>query len=1676
MLHVRNAHYFRRYYKEIEARNNDRTVDVNFISTFHPDPTRKEKGFSNLVYGSRKNIGGFLRASTLNVAADQQAIYELIQNADDCNSSFFSVNCNEKYLLCINNGDYFSNSNMASIINVGESDKQGEDIGTFGIGFKILHRLLGEDDGLKAIMDNYAGPIMFSWNKYVQFENFLKGESIRIGGYDKDLKRYNADLDIDNPWLVKIVYTCFPTYLDEEIRLADFETKGVVFSQEDLEEMRTFLRLSLSSFNLSDNYLKTGSIFFIKLGAGKFKFINENIENLISGISYSFNFLNKLRKIYINGKEIKKKTVEIFESQYERNSDVFSQINPRNNERDIKFKFAFYADYKRSEQIIGSPNFYNFFSMDEEKNNFRFLLHCNAFDMNNDRRKLQPDSQINERLLPVIANEVIRFIDGTKETNVALFRNLFALLLLSQEPINKPNINKHFFNILKNYYKSNIPIQFGFSNEPEKIKIKGTMLEIQPSDLGCKEIAWFDFQEGSDDTVIEESKLKDKLGLKKWDIVDLMIFSIEKGQIEILNKWIQNINESQFLDSEEKDWAYMHFLSELNEHVTETSLKKISLVKLFKFSDGLYHSIKEIFENPDLILISERLHNIKTELRNIGLITSFLDISKFPNLNKIITSKISELKLFQIISEKTKTNKLKHDQKRNLFLILKSFETVDISRLSKLELFCDTNNNIKAIESLLKPNLDVPTWLTQFKISKADYFSELDDMLIDSDSLFLKIIYKEWDHIIEHPSIKIQTIKYFYQNVISFYNLQQTSVLLNDKNFIYNDNKFLPQSEVFYHNTFAEISLYDILRGSIKKLTGFETASKDILQFVQQKPFSIKNDSLKEHIHQAVLSQHEALTIFNFAEKAEVDLFSYGYFSDCENSQIVFRTDKAVTQYYTGSEEIIEFIGKNLSNEFKLLPKTLLEFRTKVCRNLDLQEAILEALKDNLNDYSASLIDILTGVNLYKLYKVVSEFKLKVKDKYVKEDFEFKLLANLPEDLIEGFNSKLIISTSKKEFISTEITNTDTFKIDGKKLILSKILTKHELTDNAKIVSDMVHQLSNIGIPKTKLEKIFGIEKNIDITWYRDKLDLLLNAENSILKNSEQLAFILLFHKFIENIDLSKIKIQRADGEEDKLNYTWYSQNISFIDKIGVLGSQYLDINKHFELSPDNPFYNIDDSTRILYSPYFDNEEIKFVCDYLKKSLNDEEKIDLVDFIFNYWTVSQANKRLIANIDWNKINGTKVESVLGFIPYESIWDDCISLDSEQCPEWLKNWGQNEEKQMFLSDFGINMYSSPICQLRKSFYSSTSFPLKELANNTFLKQPLLKNTLLWVVEKQITITDEGHYKLLCLIGKEAGIEFEEEYDFASLINCCEWSADYYGKWKESSDCEIRIYLNECQMPLLISYDKFVVWKETRGDYTYNIDTKSLYINSKALRLENILLNVALDPTISFTQDHLTQLFLAKNNSNNLIAADEYERIKTENEFLKNQLQSVDQSRYIDEVGYLKKGGLTPEEQKAISLETRRMTKQLLLRIKEFDCIDWNPEEDTAIIQKKVRKNGELIDIVVVSAKTTPIHLSPFAFNVLASNPNNQLFVRDAQGIHNVTFNDIFADNQYVNMIFDTNYVPHTVLAQLAHVFNYVTNTKFVIQNPHFSANSLLLGFGLENRNAGNVAIVSTDEDW
>lgn len=748
MLYTRNAFYFRKFYKEEVARERGH-LDLNFVGSLHPDKRRNETGFSKLIYGNREDLGKLLGTIALNVAADDQAIYELIQNADDCKSSFFSVSYNEKYLLCINNGNYFSDLDMSAIINVAGNYKDGEDIGTFGIGFKILHRLVGADDGREAIINDYAGPIIFSWNNYFQLKKFIDGEPIFVSGIGKAKENYDYERDRENPWLVKLLYTCFPSNYKEPIRLGDYDTRDVKFDEKELAEMRKFLSGSLHNVNLSeDNYLKNGSIFFLRLGEGKSKFLDEGIDKIKSGLSYSFKFLNSLNKIYINGDEIKAKSVLDYSHSFPIDSQEFEDINPKNKNRDIKFTFAFYRDYKKAVDLQNelAPNLYTFFSMDEEKNGLSFLLHCNAFDMNNDRRKLQANSQINEKLLPIIAKSLIAYANTQKENNRNLFLSLYSNFLLSKIPKNKPHIDNSFFKFIHQYILENIPTKNGFSNKSENVKINNLKLNLDLSEFGLNDIQWFKWNDEADKLLVEEAKKAEKLSVEEWDIRDV----VENANLESINNWISTCDIK----------TYRAFLKELEESYLRKETKdKICQIKLFKFSNGKFYSFneivkKQIVQNRTIVnygfsnafFKTPKTEGIVEELEKIGIILSEINTSEYPTIFSSIERMPDEKQVYIFIAEKCKTNTLAAEEKKKLFLNFinegTKFDNVAESTLKDLQLFCNSNSEIKPLNELIG-KIQSPSWLNTYKIKQDEHFQELNPYLISESEEIFKNIYQQ---------------------------------------------------------------------------------------------------------------------------------------------------------------------------------------------------------------------------------------------------------------------------------------------------------------------------------------------------------------------------------------------------------------------------------------------------------------------------------------------------------------------------------------------------------------------------------------------------------------------------------------------------------------------------------------------------------------------------------------------------------------------------------------------------------------------------------------------------------------------------------------------------------------------------------------------------------------------
>jgi hypothetical protein len=1459
MLSTRNISNFRKWYKEHEARNDDPTVDTDFVNIFHPVQTRREKGFSNLVYGARKDIGGFLRSSSLNVAADQQAIYELIQNADDSNSSFFSVSYNETYLLCINNGRPFTNSNLSSIINIGDSDKQGEDIGTFGIGFKILHRLLGEDDGLDAIINNYAGPIIFSWNTFEQLEMFINKADIKINALENE--------DEHLALLLKIVYTCFPTSLNEEIKLKDFDTRKAVFTKGELAAMRSFLGEELEKtklLNIEGNNLETGSIFFLKLGKDKYKYINNNIENLRSGISYSLNFLNNLRTIYINEISIKKqKITKTFDGCFEKKSTEFETIKPRNLNRDIKFKFAYYKDYRISNKLENSPNLYNFFSMDDEKNGFRFLLHCNAFDMNNDRRKLQQDSQINERLLPRITESFLQYVEEVRVTDNELYYAIYANLLLSKEPVNKPHINNSLFQPIRKYLSQFIPTQKGFSANIKNIKIKNFKTEVTLSELGLENTEWFYWQEEEDKTLIDAA-----LGIfdiEEWNIGKLFV----QADLGKLNNWIKN-------ESKEN---YSLFIKELEEvHLNEEITIRLLKAKIFRFSDGQSYSIKDVEENDDLIFFNSKINGIKEELIILGFLISEPNLFRSDfSYSKMLNIKSDEA-IYKEISDRTaEKNTLTAEQKKNLFNNFIHAETkftgIAEAHWAKLSLFNDATGNIRPLKEMLPASLKTPTWLNQFKVAEEEYFDSLDVFLVKEHEIYKTFIFPNWENIIQGLKINSR----FYEDVRKYFDEEkdlplttQRFVLVKDEN---GNDRFVTSEYAFYNNN-LDSTKHTLLQHSIYKLTGKYIPKKEVYAFFSASPFYIKDTDFCElQSASAILEINEIKALIEFCITNRETFFEHYYVEKVNKLINVVPKNDTIHQVNVG-RDATKFIEKILPSKdisqtkyFKVLPPELSDF--KDLNGILSKESFYDLLIDSIgiDNLQEELVDIISYSDpIRRFLRKISTFYLSPFIGYTKESFAYKVLNMACKELTqvqerEEFRNKIIIETKNEPVkLITIQTAANEVKFENEPYILNLSKIFPDSHQNSDYLYSIIQQFVMLNLNEHQLNTLFAITATPD-------LHFIFKSIPKEIKNASQLAFLILYNKHNKNennLNLAEYTVETLDKNYNLESYFFYTREHDFLLPAATLSEKYNGIENI--LSPLPIMINPQNSTELLKEPYFSENE--FICPDLNGNLSDEQKLSLIEYIFSCW--KKDKKTVIKSIDWSEIDGYSTIELLDFNPCMSVYPGSFSMEEEQLPTYLISWiQQNKKAEDFLTDLKVNTTGSLIVSLRKYFSDGTEFQFSRIENEG--REDLLYNTLTWIKESQIKLKDEESVdifkRIISLINNKRKEHEKKElmlmqnFDFAKMVSArIKFEDNSYLKWQADLGNKYSIFLFDGELPRNITLDEFdnYIFREYNEDDIAMSEENMIYINRYKKKELKILLTRLVEKG-EISNDELLKLY-------------------------------------------------------------------------------------------------------------------------------------------------------------------------------------------------------------------------
>ncbi|AZI66159.1 ATP-binding protein [Kaistella daneshvariae] len=782
-MKIKSAKSFRFWYKTKikEIEKTDQTHNENFVGTYHKENGKKTiKGFFEMYHGDKPDIASYL-PSILKIAEDGQAIYEFLQNAVDCGSTHFYIFYNDKYFLAINNGSPFDVEGLQSILNIAQTTKKDPDkIGRFGIGFKLAHRLVGKNEGTDELVRQYKGPILFSWAKLKDLESLLNNEQIEPLVPNKE----NYQEFINSPYLLKLLLTNFPSDPNERVKDINYQDK-ILFPQSELKELIDFLNENFQqhSDSLKKNVLKQGSLFFIKLGEDKKKLLDKDYSELVNGIQYSMNTLKRLQKVYINNDDIGKIPLQLEEGAIKKGSDVFEQISPEYKEFDIKFaigfktiKFGNEKSYEQIKLLKEKPNFYKYFPMGDEINGLGFIVHCDSFSNEANRRKLHEDD-VNRNLFPELAKFVTQRLDEYKANDRNKFLNLYASLLLSDVPERQNNkwLKSVFYDVLHNYIKTNLPTKTDISDNPQNVKINKLKQQLNLSDFGLNNIKWFEWDNEADDILINEAK--NKVGIESWDIRDI----VENANIESVNNWIeQNCNNE----------TYKTFLKDLEESSLRIKTKeRICQIKLFKFSNDKFYSLNEIislkdkfgktsFKFTNCFFSNNKTKKIKNELIKLGLVVSELPVEDYHHIFSSIILP-DDKKHYDLIAKwcVENANKLTSEEKKNLFLNFinetTKFDNVAEGTLKDLCLFSDSNSEIKPLNKLVDFNFNTPNWLNTYKIKSDEFFAELKPFLIsETETLFQHIYLPKQDIILseltEAKEIK-SLIKLYQDNQRQFF-------------------------------------------------------------------------------------------------------------------------------------------------------------------------------------------------------------------------------------------------------------------------------------------------------------------------------------------------------------------------------------------------------------------------------------------------------------------------------------------------------------------------------------------------------------------------------------------------------------------------------------------------------------------------------------------------------------------------------------------------------------------------------------------------------------------------------------------------------------------------------------------------------------------------------------------
>ncbi|GIV38847.1 MAG: hypothetical protein KatS3mg033_0647 [Thermonema sp.] len=757
-----NLRSFRTYYRErIEEEPDAERIDEHFVGTVIrlPGKGRKTFGFFKMYHGDKEDIRTYL-PSLLKIAEDEQAFYEFAQNAVDAQSTHFWAFYNERYFIVLNNGEPFNFEGLRSILNIAQSTKKErcDKIGRFGIGFKLVHRLVGKGDGNHELLEKYKGPVLFSWHRPEQLQSLINGEEVQFA--EEQTADNLAGTFADYPLLTKILLTNFPAGVGETVKNLNYEDL-TPFSHEEYAQMCAALQEVTRQYRLDFSPFSQGSLFFIDLGENKHELLQRNEEDLRIGMEYSMNFLKKLENIRINECYLHRKEILTEHFTIKTDEALFREIEPESKECDIHIAFGYhkqeeYEDKSKVDYIKQSPNFYKFFPMGDETNKFAFILHSDAFGMEANRRKMQND-HVNRHLLPAFADMLEKRMDQLTQTEEGYerYRAIFLSILLSEPPEEQRNewYNSVLYAPLLEAIKKRVPTAEGITvKSSEMVKIKDTQLQVNPSEWGAADSKgrpyyWFAWEYHRGSHIIKYAI--DKLKLERWNALNL----IEHGEVRQINIQLNVKPQNRKIL-----WQEL-FKKNKSDFSNETLRDKLYEISLFhQAEDDVFYSLNDLSKNTDILLLPHEYAGLEAFKKDLNLKCILLSEQEseseffkaviapaLPYLNN--PKELKEL-LFDGEHILKKICDLSLPLRRDYVLWLKRVNLCKIDDLREKAIFENRRGERLPLSKMLLPSEETPDFLKPFEIHpdafSADFKREL---LHKAEDIYTHLLFERWEDI-----------------------------------------------------------------------------------------------------------------------------------------------------------------------------------------------------------------------------------------------------------------------------------------------------------------------------------------------------------------------------------------------------------------------------------------------------------------------------------------------------------------------------------------------------------------------------------------------------------------------------------------------------------------------------------------------------------------------------------------------------------------------------------------------------------------------------------------------------------------------------------------------------------------------------------------------------------------